>query len=122
MYFIEQMRFAMFDLTFNILICSICERVAPRFAHANAAVVLSAVKVKFGFHRNNDIVMLQNLLELLHELNLAVMYLLHGNIPEIKAVLHSFISSVKPVLTRNVEKRITLIMQFFMPALVIIIR
>lgn len=25
--------------------CSICERVTPRLAHANAAVVLSAVKV-----------------------------------------------------------------------------
>ena len=25
--------------------CSVCERVSPRLAHANAAVVLSAVKV-----------------------------------------------------------------------------
>ena len=30
---------------FNILFFSICERITPRLAHANAAVVLSAVKV-----------------------------------------------------------------------------
>ena len=28
-----------------LLLCSICERVTPRLSHANAAVVLSAVKV-----------------------------------------------------------------------------
>jgi AP-1 complex subunit beta-1 len=28
-----------------IIVCSICERITPRLAHANAAVVLSAVKV-----------------------------------------------------------------------------
>ncbi len=30
-------------------VCSICERVTPRLSHANAAVVLSAVKVLMKF-------------------------------------------------------------------------
>ena len=39
-------------LSFVILyfFCSICERVTPRLSHANAAVVLSAVKVQFNEH------------------------------------------------------------------------
>jgi vesicle coat complex subunit len=32
-------------LFIHVLVLSICERITPRLAHANAAVVLSAVKV-----------------------------------------------------------------------------
>ena len=41
-----------FILNFVVLcfFCSICERVTPRLSHANAAVVLSAVKVQFNEH------------------------------------------------------------------------
>lgn len=33
----------------NVFVSSICERITPRLAHANAAVVLSAVKVLMKF-------------------------------------------------------------------------
>ena len=37
--------FRIFHKFFFQTVCSICERVTPRLAHANSAVVLSAVKV-----------------------------------------------------------------------------
>lgn len=43
-----------------IYTCSTCERITPRLAHANAAVVLSAVKVLMKFmemlHSDSDFV------------------------------------------------------------------
>ena len=40
------MFFLHFCMFFVLSLSSICERVTPRLSHANAAVVLSAVKVR----------------------------------------------------------------------------